>query len=161
MLPGLRRGFLLAAILLAGLLLLNCGGGEKEADKTPVGTQPAGAGTPGAEEVPGVTDTEILLGTHMPVSQTPAAAYAPIADGMRAYFEYTNSQGGVYGRKIRFIVGDDHYNPPDAVEVVRKLVEQDGIFALVGGLGDASHAAVYKYLEERGIPEMFISGGLD
>ena len=160
MLPGLRRGFLLAAILLAGLLLLSCGGEEKAAE-TPVSTQPTGAETPGAEKVPGVTDTEILLGTHMPISQTPAAAYAPIADGMRAYFEYVNSQGGVHGRKIKLLVGDDHFNPADAVEVVRKLVEQDGVFAMVGNLGDAPHAAVWKYLEENGVPDMFISGGLD
>jgi len=159
MLPGFRRGFLLIAILLGGLLLLSCGGEEKETGKTPAAT--TGAETPGAQNVPGVTDTEIVLGTHFPLSQNPASAYAPIADGMRAYFEFVNSQGGVYGRKIRFIVGDDHFNPADAVEVVRKLVEQDHVFAIVGGLGDAPHAAVYKYLEENGVPDMFVSGGLD
>ena len=57
-------------------------------------------------------------------------------------------------------MGDDHFNPADAVEVVRKLVEQDGVFAIVSGLGDAPHAAVWKYLEERGVPDMWISGGL-
>jgi len=146
-------------VFLAGLLLLSCGGGQK-ASETPAATQPAGAGTPSAEKVPGVTDTEILLGTHMPISQTVAAAYAPIADGIRAYFEYINSQGGVNGRRITFLVGDDHYNPADAVEVVRKQVEQDGVFAIISGLGDAGHAAVWKYLEERGVPDMWISGGL-
>jgi ABC-type branched-subunit amino acid transport system substrate-binding protein len=154
-----RRGFLLAAVLLlAGLLLLSCGG-EEEASRTPAATQPAGAETPVAQKVPGVTDTEILLGAHFPLSQTPAAAYAPVADAMRAYFDYINSKGGVHGRKIRFIVGDDHYNPADTVEVVRKLVEQDKVFAIVGGLGDLTHAAVYKYLEDEGVPDMFIGGG--
>jgi ABC-type branched-subunit amino acid transport system substrate-binding protein len=160
MVPRFRRGLLPAAILLAGLLLLSCGGNEKTAE-TPVAAQPTGGGTPGAQKVPGVTDTEILLGTHMPLSQTPAAAYAPVADAMRAYFEYVNSKGGVYGRKIRLLVGDDHYNPADTVEVVRKLVEQDKVFAIVGGLGDTTHSAVWKYLEENGVPDMFISGGLD
>ena len=103
-LPRFPRSLLLTAILLASFLLLSCSGKEEGNSETPAGTQPAGAETPGTEKVPGVTDTEILLGTHMPVSQTPAAAYAPIADGMRAYFEYVNSQGGVYGRKIRFLV---------------------------------------------------------
>jgi branched-chain amino acid transport system substrate-binding protein len=157
-LPRFRRGFLLAAVLLAGILLLSCGEKE-EGGETPAATQPAGAETPSSEEVPGVTDTEILLGTHMPLSQTPAAAYAVVADGMRAYFDYINSQGGVYGRKIKLLVGDDHYNPADAVEVVRKLVEQDKVFAIVGGLGDTTHAAVYKYLEDNGVPDMFIGGG--
>ena len=147
-------------MLVASLLLLSCGGGEKEAGKTPVATQPAGAQTPGAEKVPGVTDTEILVGTHFAISQSPAAAYTPVVDGIRAYFEYINSQGGVYGRKIRFLVGDDHFNPADAVEVTRKLVEQDGVFAMMSGLGDAPHAAVWKYLEDRGVPDMWVSGGL-
>jgi len=154
-----RRGFLLLAVFLPGLLLLGCGGGQK-ASGTPVATQPTVAETPRTEKVPGVTDTEILLGTHFALSQSPAAAYAPVADGIRAYFEYINSQGGVNGRKIKFLVGDDHFNPADAVEVVRRLVEQDGIFALMSGLGDAPHAAVWKYLEERGVPDMWISGGL-
>jgi branched-chain amino acid transport system substrate-binding protein len=156
-----RHAYLLAVVLLASLLLWSCGG-EEEAAETPAAspeaTEPA-AESPVAEEVPGVTDTEIVLGAHFPLSQTPAAAYAPIADGMRAYFEYINSQGGIYGRKITFLIGDDHFNPSDSIEVTRKLVEQDGIFAMVGGLGDVTHAAVFKYLEEQGVPDMFIGGG--
>jgi ABC-type branched-subunit amino acid transport system substrate-binding protein len=158
MLPRFRRGFLLAAVFLAGILLMSCGGGE-EVSKTPVSTQPAGAGTPGVQEVPGVTDTEVLIGANFPLSQSQASAYAVIADAQRAYWDYINSQGGVYGRKIRFIVGDDHFNPADAVEVVRRLVEQDKVFALVGGLGDPTQLAVIDYLEEKGVPDLFLGGG--
>jgi len=155
-----RRGFLLLAVSLAGVLLLSCGGGEEEASKTPVSTQPAGAETPSTENVPGVTDTEVLIGANFPVSQSPASGYAVIADGMRAYFDYVNSQGGVYGRKIRFLVGDDHYNPADAVEVIRRLVEQDQVFAVVGGLGDPTQLAVIGYLEDKGVPDLFLGGGV-
>ncbi len=100
------------------------------------------------------------MAANFPLSQSPASAYAVIADGMRAYFDYINSQGGVYGRKIRFLVGDDHYNPADAVEVVRRLVEQDQVFAIVGGLGDPTHLAVMEYLEEKGVPDLFLGGGV-
>jgi ABC-type branched-subunit amino acid transport system substrate-binding protein len=114
-----------------------------------------------SESVPGVTDTEIVFGTHLPLSQSPASAYGPIADGIRAYFDYINdTEGGVYGRKLKLIVGDDHYTPSDTVEVVRKLVEQDNVFAIVAGLGEETHSAVWKYLEERGVPDLFISSGL-
>ena len=159
------RCLLLLAPLVALMMVLvvACDEGE-EATETPTGSpvasESADAETPAAEEVPGVTDTEILLGTHFPVSQTPAAAYAPIIEGVRAYFEYVNSQGGVHGRKIKLLIGDDHYNPPDTVEVVRKLVEQDGIFALAYGLGESTHGAVWKYLEERGIPDLFVGSGI-
>ncbi len=61
---------------------------------------------------------------------------AVIMDGMRAYFDYVNSQGGVYGRRVKLLIGDDHYNPADTMEVVRKLVEQDKVFAFIGSLGD-------------------------
>jgi ABC-type branched-subunit amino acid transport system substrate-binding protein len=80
---------------------------------------------------------------------------------MKAYFDYINeTEGGVHGRRITLIVGDDHYSPPDTIEVVRKLVEQDEVFAIVGGLGDATHLAVSGYLEERQVPDLFISSGI-
>jgi ABC-type branched-subunit amino acid transport system substrate-binding protein len=147
---------LIVALVAIPLLLAACGE-DKEAE----GPATTAAASPAAEEVPGVTDTTILLGTHLPLSQTLAAAYAPIGDGMRAYFEYINDvEGGVNGRKIEIVVGDDHYNPPDTVEVVRKLVEQDKVFAIVSGLGDETHNAVWKYLEEAGVPDMFIASGV-
>jgi branched-chain amino acid transport system substrate-binding protein len=134
----------LGLMLVATLIVGGCGGGSQG----------------GAKEVPGVTDTEIKLGTHFALSQSPAAAYAPIAYGMKAYFDYINDQGGVNGRKINFIIGDDHYNPSDTVEVVRQLVEQQHVFAVVLGLGEATHSAVYKYLEDNGVPDLFITSGL-
>jgi branched-chain amino acid transport system substrate-binding protein len=142
---------LLVFLLAAGLFAASCSNTKEEAN--PGSTQTGGA-------VPGVTDTEILLGTHMPLSNSPAATYGVIADGMRAYFDYVNSQGGVYGRRIKFVVGDDHYSPPDAVEVVRNLVEQQGVFAIVGGLGDPTHLAVMNYLAEKGVPDLFLGGGV-
>jgi branched-chain amino acid transport system substrate-binding protein len=140
---------LILSLMAAGLVVAGCSNAKEEASTA----------TPGGP-VPGVTDTEILLGTHMPLSQSPAASWGVVADGMKAYFEYVNSQGGVYGRKIKLIVGDDHYAAPDAVEVVRKLVEQDGVFAIVGGLGDSTHLAVMDYIAEKGVPDLFIAGGM-
>jgi branched-chain amino acid transport system substrate-binding protein len=79
---------------------------------------------------------------------------------MTAYFNYINdTEGGVNGRKIRLIVCDDHYNPPDAAECARKLVEQDKVFALIGALGTAAHSAAWKYLEELGVPDMWVLTG--
>jgi len=146
--------------LIAVALLLSACGGEEET-KTPTAASPGASPAAAEGDRTGVTDTQILLGTHLPISQTVAAAYAPISDGMRAYFDYINDvEGGVYGRKIKVVVGDDHYNPPDTVEVTRKQVEQDKVFAIISGLGDETHSAVWKYLEEKGIPDMFLATGL-
>ena len=148
-LPVLAIIVSLIAVAAAGRGVASCLNSKEEA-----------SGPTAGGPVPGVTDTEILLGTHVPLSNSPAATYGVVADGMKAYFEYINSQGGVHGRKIKLIVGDDHFSPPDAVEVVRKLVERDGVFAIVGGLGDPAHMAVMDYLAEQGVPDLFIGGGM-
>jgi branched-chain amino acid transport system substrate-binding protein len=157
-----RFGFaplmIIGGLMAVALLLSACGGKEEAGAPTAAspGASPAAVG-----DTTGVTDTQILLGTTLPLSQTVAAAYAPVADGEQAYFAYINdTEGGVYGRKIKVILGDDHYNPPDTVEVTRKLVEQDKVFAIIGALGDETHAAVLDYLEQNGIPDMFMATGV-
>ena len=144
---------LIVAPVAIALLVTACGGDEEKPSITPETTSaPA--------DTTGVTATEVKWGTHYPLSQNPASAYAPIAYGMDAFFKYINAQGGVYGRKLTLIIGDDHYNPADTVEVVRQLVEQEKVFGILSGLGESTHLAVYKYLEDQGIPDMYVSTGL-
>jgi branched-chain amino acid transport system substrate-binding protein len=149
--------FSLAGLLLIAFVSSACPEGENKASDGK-GT-PALSG-PGVGETLGVSDTSIKIGTLLPMSNTTAAAWGvPLSKGMNAYYDYINDQGGIYGRKIDFIVGDTQYTGPVASETVRKLVEQDGVFAIQGSLGTEAHLAVYKYLEERGIPDMYILTG--
>jgi ABC-type branched-subunit amino acid transport system substrate-binding protein len=139
------------------LLATGCGCGREERGTA---TPDAATRQVPAVETTGVTDTEIKLGTLLPMSNTAAAAWGvPISKGMKAYYDYVNDQGGIYGRKINFIVGDSQYTGPVASEVARRLVEQDGVFAIQGSLGTAAHNAVWKYLEEKDIPDMFLLTG--
>jgi branched-chain amino acid transport system substrate-binding protein len=137
------------------ILGLSACGEEKKGEE---GTPHVAGETPRAEKAPGVTDTEVLLGAHLPLSGYAAAWGVSLKAGMQAYFDYVNDQGGVNGRKIRLLVEDDQYTGPMAAEVTRKLVEQDKVFAMMGGLGPAAHGAVYKYLETNGVPDMFLLG---
>ena len=109
--------------------------------------------------MPGVTDSTIVLGQHTPLSGGFAAVYEPIASAQRAYFDYVNSQGGVCGRSIDLRVEDDMYDPARTLDVTKKLVEQDKVLAIVGGLGTASHSAVYEYLNRNRVPDLFVSSG--
>jgi branched-chain amino acid transport system substrate-binding protein len=63
----------------------------------------------------GATDTEIKIGNIMPYSG-PLSAYGITGRTEAAYFRKVNAQGGINGRKIRFISYDDAYSPPKAVE---------------------------------------------
>ena len=152
----LGRTALSVALIAIVLMVTACGGGDETSSTTP---GPNKTATP--PDTTGVTATEVKWGTHYPLSQNPASAYAPIAYGMDAFFKYISAQGGVYGRKITLSIGDDHYNPADTVEVVRQLVEQEKVFGIISGLGESTHLAVYKYLEDQGIPDMYLSTGLD
>jgi branched-chain amino acid transport system substrate-binding protein len=73
---------------------------------------------------PGVGDTEIKIGNTMPYSGS-ASALGVFGKSESAYFAMINEQGGINGRKIKFISRDDGYSPPKTVEVVRQLVEEE------------------------------------
>jgi ABC-type branched-subunit amino acid transport system substrate-binding protein len=121
-----------------------------------------GAALPGAlagsEGDPGVTPTSILLGSTVPLSG-PAAAFGSIAYGAEGYFKYVNGHGGVNGRKIQFDFVDDAYDPAQTVQQTRRLVEQDHVFAIVNSAGTEHVEAVRPYLNQQGVPQLFVGSG--
>src|SRR5713101_865428 len=106
----------------------------------------------------GATDTEIKIGNIMPYSG-PASAYGVIGKAEAAYFKKINAEGGINGRKIKFISYDDAYSPPKTVEQARKLVESDEVLLIFGPLGTASNSAIQKYMNEKKVPQLFVGSG--
>ncbi|MBO3740387.1 ABC transporter substrate-binding protein [Actinoplanes flavus] len=109
--------------------------------------------------VPGVTDSEIVVGTHMPLTGPAAAGYSKIAPATKAYFDYVNANGGVHGRKISYKIKDDGYNPANTQTVVRELVLQDKVFAILNGLGTPTHTGVLDFLKTNRVPDLFVASG--
>ena len=118
-----------------------------------------GGGSSGGGSVPGVTATEILVGTHMPLTGPAAAGYSKIAPATKAYFDYVNASGGVHGRKITYKIMDDTYNPATTQQVVRELVLQDKVFAILNGLGTPTHTGVLDFLKTNRVPDLFVASG--
>jgi branched-chain amino acid transport system substrate-binding protein len=106
----------------------------------------------------GASDTEIKIGNIMPYSG-PASAYAAIGKAEEAYFNKINAEGGIHGRKIKFISYDDGYSPPKTVEQARKLVESDGVLLIFGSLGTSTNGAIRKYMNEKKVPQLFVASG--
>ncbi|MDD1527969.1 branched-chain amino acid ABC transporter substrate-binding protein [Bradyrhizobium sp. WBOS7] len=106
----------------------------------------------------GASDTEIKIGNIMPYSG-PASAYAAIGKVEEAYFNKINAEGGINGRKIKFISYDDAYSPPKTVEQARKLVESDGVLLVFGSLGTSTNNAIRKYMNEKKVPQLFVASG--
>src|SRR5438874_960727 len=111
----------------------------------------------GSQLAPGVTKGSIVIGGTFPLSG-PASSYAPIPVGMQVYFQYlnghkgTDGKRGVHGRQIVWKYYDDGYSPPNTVQQTRKLVEEDKVFALFGGLGTEPQQAVADYLNQKKVP---------
>ncbi len=162
-----KRSGLLAILLLASLVIiplaLACEGEEEEA-ATPTPTV-TGAATPADTPTataagPGITDTEIILGQHAMLSGTFGAVYSMLPRTQQAYFKWVNeTQGGVCGRDIVLKVEDNGGDPAKALEATRKLLEQEKVFAIFGAVGDHPHSGVQAYLNDLGVPDLFIIGG--
>jgi ABC-type branched-subunit amino acid transport system substrate-binding protein len=146
---GPRGGRAAVALLAALTLALTaCGGGDDGDD-----------GGGGAGNTTGITDDRVLIGGHYPLTGPAAPGYSKIGPAAKAYFDYINDKGGVNGRKIEFKYLDDAYNPSNTVQVVRQLVLQDKVFAIMGGLGTPTHTKVVDFLNQSKVPDLFVASG--
>src|ERR1700726_497087 len=120
----------------------------------------AAAASAVADDVPGVTATEIKIGNTDAYSGS-ASAYGVIAKLETAFFKMVNDQGGVDGPQINFIFLHDGYSPPKTVEQVRRLAEEDQVALLFNNLGTPCNSAIQKYVNQKQVPQLFISTGAD
>jgi branched-chain amino acid transport system substrate-binding protein len=114
------------------------------------------AAAPGSD--PGITSTSIVLGGTSPLTG-PAAAYASVARGAKAYFDSVNAKGGVSKRRIDYKILDDGYNPGNTVQATRQLVEQDKVFAVFNTLGTEVNLSIRDYLNGLKVPQLFAASG--
>jgi ABC-type branched-subunit amino acid transport system substrate-binding protein len=137
----MKRYSIVSAVVAAGAMVLS--------------TLPAQAADPG------VTATEIKLGVSTPLTGSAGLAYGKVPGAMKAYFDYINANGGVYGRKIKLVIRDDKYLPTLAATQTTNLVLKDNVFALVGALGTATHSKAYTAaaLAAKNVPDLFVNTG--
>lgn len=105
---------------------------------------------------PGIEESTILLGATAPLAEpAPAAAVR----GASAYFRYVNARGGVNGRTISYKVVDDVSDPEQAVQATLRLVDEDGVFAIVNSAGTQQNLATRPYLNAAKVPQLFVGSG--
>src|ERR1700678_4677252 len=87
---------------------------------------------PAAAETRGVAEQEILIGTYTDLSGVTAMWGVNNSNAWRMVFDDVNAEGGINGRKIRYIVEDNQYQVPRSVQAANKLINRDGVFIMVG-----------------------------
>jgi len=139
------------------------GADDSVPSETPVPTSRPGV-TPG----PGVTDTEILLGMTNDLSGEGGTPYAAVTSAAQAYFASVSAEAdGVCGREVIIVTADDMYTPEVALEETKRLVEEEGVLAMIGAQGTEVHLPVATYLNDPngdgnsddGVPDLFLSTG--
>jgi branched-chain amino acid transport system substrate-binding protein len=108
-----------------------------------------------ADPVRGVTDFEILIGTYSDLSGVTAMWGVNNTNAWRMVFDETNAEGGINGRKIKYIVEDNQYQIPRSVQAANKLINKDGVFMMVANAGTPMNNATMPEQLAKGVPNMF------
>jgi ABC-type branched-subunit amino acid transport system substrate-binding protein len=150
-----------AITTVAALTVAACSSNSSSSSSPGTGSSSSSSSAALTASAPGITPTQILIGSHQPLTGPAAPGYSEIAPASTAYFDYVNAHGGVYGRKIVYKYLDDGYNPTTTSSVVRQLVLQDNVYAVFDGLGTPTHLAVVSFLNAQKVPDVFVASGCD
>lgn len=112
------------------------------------------SGTTAWAETQGVSDSEVVFGSVNDLSGIFAAVGVPAVNGANMRFEEANAAGGVHGRQLRFVVEDNGYQIPRAMQGYNKLLNRDKVFAMLLSLGTPMNIAGFKLLDPKGIPNV-------
>ena len=103
----------------------------------------------------GITDTEIVVGTHQDLSGPIKGWGVSVANGMKMATDEINAAGGVQGRKIRLIIEDSGYDPKRAVLDTQKLIDKDQVFSMIGAMGSPTVLAAQDIVLDAGVTQLF------
>ncbi|MGH9026413.1 MAG: ABC transporter substrate-binding protein [Acidimicrobiia bacterium] len=165
----------LAAALLASVALVAAACGQKDGVAGTGGTaggtttdggdgSDGGAPEPreaGPDDTAGISDDEIVIGLHAPVTGASPLPQETFETGKDIYWKFLadSDPDALGGREARVVFRDDEFNPQTAVQVCREMVEEEGAFILVGGGGADQITACAQYANEVGVP--YFSAGVN
>lgn len=120
-----------------------------------------GAASPAMSADPGVTDKEIVIGLHAPMSGQLSAFGLDALQAAKMWYEQANKNGGIHGRMIRVIVEDDKCAPNELVSVVKKFVTVDKVFIVNGGSCTAAAVAAQEFMTREKVPFVMLNAAGD
>src|SRR6266581_954517 len=148
-----------AVMTVAAFTVAACSSGGSSSSGSSQGSGSSSAAL--TASAPGITPTQIVIGSHQPLTGPAAPGYSEIAPASAAYFAYVNAHGGVHGRKIVYKYLNDAYNPTTTASVIRQLVLQDNAYAVFHGLGTPTHLAAVSFLNAQKVPDVFVASGCE
>ncbi|HET9771788.1 MAG TPA: ABC transporter substrate-binding protein, partial [Acidimicrobiia bacterium] len=123
----------------------------------PSGRQAVATGPVDPHARDGVTDKEIVIGIHAPLTGAAPVPQDSVDKAKDLYWRFLAERGGVFGRNVRVVFRDDQFNPSRAVAVCREMVEQEHAFLLVG-IGTDQIVSCARYASQAGVPYFSMGG---
>lgn len=100
----------------------------------------------------GVTDGRILLGQSTSLKGIDDGPGRDMRDGLNYYFRRQNQRGGINGRKIELVSLNDAGMPKRCIAATRSLIDDEGVFMLIGQVGTPMARVAFPISEQEGIP---------
>jgi ABC-type branched-subunit amino acid transport system substrate-binding protein len=134
------------------------GGGGGDAAAPGAGGGDGGGATPAGDRT-GITDSEIVIGIHAPVTGAAPIPQSSFDRAKDVYWKFLNEKGGLFGKNVRVVFEDDQFDPRTAVAKCKKMVTEDKAFLLIGGGGADQITACAQYANSVGVP--YLSAGVN
>jgi branched-chain amino acid transport system substrate-binding protein len=95
----------------------------------------------------------LLIGSVGTFSGPGGAAWAPGTEGLQLWVKDVNQRGGVEGHPVKLLVADDGNDPARHLSIVKDMVENKGVFALLYDVASTTYSkALDDYLKQKGVP---------
>lgn len=105
-----------------------------------------------ADADPGIADETIKIGAALPMTGPLASVGEDVKATLSASFAQINAQGGIYNRRFELVVEDSRGEPAQTLEATRRLIEQDGVFALAGSFEPGDSSALNEFIKRSEVP---------
>jgi branched-chain amino acid transport system substrate-binding protein len=100
----------------------------------------------------------VKIGAFGPISGNAAAQGQSLRTGMEMVVKVRNASGGVLGRPIDLVVGDDAGKPEEAAVIARRFATRDNVCIALGSVSSPASLAAAQVFREEQLPQIVVSG---
>ena len=115
-------------------------------------TSPLQQSSDAAGQMNGVFDDRVVFGQSAAFSGPAQELGTNMRIGIKAAFHEVNERGGIHGRTLELVSRDDAYEPEAAVTNTLQLIEEEGVFALIGEVGTPTSRSATPVAADEGVP---------
>ena len=100
----------------------------------------------------------IKIGAFGPMTGGAAGYGQSEKEAMDLVADEVNAAGGLLGKKIEMIYGDDAGKPEQAVSIAQRFITRDQVVVVLGGISSPTSMAVSQVVWQEKVPQVIVAG---